>query len=227
MSSQPEALIERLAPRWADLWQSLTHDPGRDLFEALVKAYTEPHRAYHDLSHVSACLTALDEARDLAQDPKQVEIAIWFHDAIYRTTGSDNELKSARWAASELIRSGVARGFAERVSELIQATVHRAQVEDDDARLLVDIDLGILGQPPEIYDRYERDIRQEYRLVPGFLFRCKRAEILEGFLARPRIYNTDFFFQRWEKPARDNLTRAIAALRGRAPESPRTGADRS
>jgi predicted metal-dependent HD superfamily phosphohydrolase len=49
--------------------------------------------------------------------------------------------------------------------------------------------------------------------VPSILFRRKRAEILESFLARPHIYNTESFRTCLEAPARRNLTAAIANLR--------------
>ena len=53
------------------------------------------------------------------------------------------------------------------------------------------------------------------RWVPSMLFRRKRAEILESFLARPQIYMTGPFHKRYEAAARRNLAQAIAALRGR------------
>ncbi|MBI2922085.1 MAG: hypothetical protein HYY18_13450 [Planctomycetes bacterium] len=100
-----------------------------------------------------------------------------------------------------------------RVVALILATRHAEAPSDPDARWLVDIDLGILGADPEAYRRYETAIRREYRLVPGLLFRRKRAELLEGFLARPRLYLTDHFHARLEAPARRNLADAVRQLR--------------
>jgi predicted metal-dependent HD superfamily phosphohydrolase len=94
------------------------------------------------------------------------------------------------------------------------ATKHNAEPTSRDAALLVDVDLAILGAAPERFDEYERQVREEYSWVPGFLFRRKRREILEGFLARPHVYSTDHFLACYEAAARANLVRSIERLGG-------------
>jgi predicted metal-dependent HD superfamily phosphohydrolase len=94
---------------------------------------------------------------------------------------------------------------------MILATKHAALAEDPDTRLLTDIDLAILGAPPARFADYERQIRQEYSWVPDVFFAAKRTEILRGFLARPRIYGTDFFRDRFEARARENLSGTLKA----------------
>lgn len=64
------------------------------------------------------------------------------------------------------------------------------------------------------YREFENNVRQEYSWVPEAVFRAKRAEILESFLARPRIYHSAFFNERHEAAARLNLSAAISTLRG-------------
>ena len=78
--------------------------------------------------------------------------------------------------------------------------------------LLVDVDLSILGQPDERFREYEAQIRREYEWVPEEIFAAKRAEILQGFLARERIYTTDSFFGRFESEARTNLRNSLHHL---------------
>ena len=94
------------------------------------------------------------------------------------------------------------------------ATRHAAPATTPDSQLLVDIDLAILGADERTYAEFEVNVRSEYRWVPAILFRRKRAEILESFLARPQIYSTRSFHERYEASARGNLARAIEALRG-------------
>ncbi len=55
------------------------------------------------------------------------------------------------------------------------------------------------------FDEYELQIREEYAVIPAFLFRRKRRAVLEGFLQRPRIFNTQRFFDLYEVRARENL----------------------
>ena len=90
-------------------------------------------------------------------------------------------------------------------------SLHTAVPVLDDERLLVDIDLSILGAPEDRFTEYERQIRQEYAFVPKWLFRRKRREILKGFLDRPAIYSTPHFHDRLEARARDNLRRVTAS----------------
>jgi predicted metal-dependent HD superfamily phosphohydrolase len=100
-----------------------------------------------------------------------------------------------------------------RVRDHILATRHEAVANDADSRLVVDIDLSILGVDEAAYAQFEVNVRKEYRWVPSLLFRRKRAEILESFLARPEIYTTQLFRDRYEVTARRNLSQAIERLR--------------
>jgi predicted metal-dependent HD superfamily phosphohydrolase len=84
--------------------------------------------------------------------------------------------------------------------------------DGQDAKLLVDIDLSILGASEEIFNEYEKGIRFEYKRVPGFLYKRKRAMLLRSFLTRAHIYLTEAFRRRYEQQARQNLARSIEQL---------------
>ena len=193
--------------RWRELWARLGSRPADGLYEELIGRYREPHRRYHTTRHLDECFALLDAAHALAERPAEIELALWFHDAIYDTRRHDNEQKSADWA-----RRGCPADAADRVHALVMATRHDAVPSGRDAELLVDIDLSILGAAPERFDEYERQVREEYAWVPGFVFRRKRAAILEGFLARPAIFSTPMFFQTLEQAARANLRRSLERL---------------
>jgi len=200
-------------------FEALTRRLGLDLpvdiaFDELARCWAEPHRAYHTTEHLLACLATLDGVRHLADRPDEVEWALWYHDAVYRTRGGGSEEASADLSDDWLARGGAPDDVRGRVRALILATKHDAEPPTPDAALLVDVDLAILGAPPDAYDRYEAQVRREYRWVPGPLFRHKRREVLQGFLERPRLYATDAMRDRLEIRARDNLERAIAALGG-------------
>ena len=74
----------------------------RSLYDALVARYSEPHRRYHTLQHLAECFAAFDEIAHLAEHPADVELALWFHDAIYDTRRSDNEQRSAEQSGRNL-----------------------------------------------------------------------------------------------------------------------------
>ena len=202
--------------RWTTLWRELDAKPADPaVFEQLVARYGEPWRAYHTLQHVRACLHHLDEARHLLQRPAELELALWFHDAINDTQRSDNEELSARWALQHVLEQGLLAGVAARVHDLVLATKHDAPPGEDEGTFLVDIDLAILGQPAAAFALYETQIRQEYSWVEEPAFCEGRARILEGFLQRDSIYHTDHFRERLEHQARRNLERSLSNLRAK------------
>jgi predicted metal-dependent HD superfamily phosphohydrolase len=208
-----------LLARWFEPWHELGLEPPAGCGEEVLDAWAEPSRHYHGLRHLADCLDELEAARELAERPAEVALAIWFHDAVYKATRSDNEAASAGWAqtalceAQDQAEAEIDGWLVERVRRLILATRHDREPETPDERLIVDIDLAILGAAPERYDEYERDIRAEYRWVPKPLFRRKRREILRTFLARPTIYCTARFRDRYEAQARENLERACRLIR--------------
>lgn len=197
--------------RWNQIWRKLDAPivPSETL-EELLNAYSSSDRYYHNLTHIQDCLSIFDETRSLATFPEAVELAIWFHDAVYDPKRSDNEERSAAWAKSAIAHSGLSSDLAEYVSCLILATRHHVAVNDRDTQLLVDIDLSILGREPEIFWQYETNIRKEYAWVPEDLFRQKRISILHSFLERSHIYHLDFYREKFEAQARRNLEQAIA-----------------
>jgi predicted metal-dependent HD superfamily phosphohydrolase len=148
----------------------------------------------------------------LARTPDAVEFAIWLHDAVYDPQATDNEAKSALWAMEILTESGCSEQTATLVRDLILATRHDGEPDFPDARLLVDVDLAILGQSIKAFDRYEKEIRAEYAWVPEPAYIAARCKILERFLGRPRIYFTDRFESLYATQARLNLARALAQL---------------
>ena len=185
-----------------------------DWFGKIVQHYDEPHRRYHNQEHIAHCLAEFRSAPKLTENPAEVEMALWLHDVIYDPKRSDNEEKSVEFARALCRDAEAGDLFEDRVTQLILATKHYAAPANQDARLVVDIDLAILGQSEERFWRYERQIREEYAFVPEDVFRAKRAEILEKFLEQQRIYGTDFFFSRYEERARQNSKMSIQRLRG-------------
>ena len=181
----------------------------------LKAAHAQPPRAYHNLGHVQALL---HHFRDVAagpgwRQPREVALAMLYHDAIYEAGRGDNEARSAQLAREAIARWSPDAGIdAERVAELIALTARHGSLRGDeldaDAALFLDSDMAILGAPPEVFDAYDRGIAEEYRgKVPGFLFRLNRRRFLKGVLAQPRIFFSDFFHQRCDAQARANLRR--------------------
>lgn len=202
------------------LEQSLAHlggSPPGSLGAELLAAYSEPTRFYHDSSHIAVCLQLLDRHRSSALRPDEVELALWFHDAIYDTQRSDNEEQSADWARRSLAAARLPLEVIERIAGMIRATKHH-DANDSDTQLLLDIDLSILGEKPEVFARYDEAIRQEFSWVPDETYRAARLRILQSFLARREIFRTAAFQREFEGRARANLAARIDRLRERTAE---------
>jgi predicted metal-dependent HD superfamily phosphohydrolase len=204
---------EQLRERWDRACAGAGTSHARaECFDQLYAAYKGPDRFYHGIGHIRECLAELDSARELARDPRAIELAIWFHDVVYDGRRTDNEERSAEMARKCLGDLGVADGLREEVRQLILYTRHDREPPDLDGKIMVDIDLASLGRPAEVFDENTRLIRREYPHVADADFARGRRDMLGRFLARPRIYHTDFFRDRYEAKARENLSRALAKL---------------
>ena len=200
--------------RWLTLWQAVSgRGDGGKWFDTLAARYSEPHRFYHTVRHIGECLQSFDSTRHLAVQPVAVELALWFHDAIYDTHAPDNEEQSAQLAVQCLGEAGAGRDLQNAVSDLVLVTKTHEGSTHPDASLLVDIDLSILGASEARFLEYEDQIRSEYAWVPEEIFRSKRAEILERFLARSVIFHTPWFNEKHEEQARSNLKASLDRLR--------------
>jgi len=199
---------------WLRTWQELGL-PQNDLalVHTLLARYAESHRKYHTQQHLEACLKHFETVRHTATHPAEIEVALWFHDAVYEVRGLGNEAQSADWARDVLQMAGASDEVSARVRALVMATCHNAQPQTSDQEILLDVDLAILGSPTPIFDAYEAQVRAEYVSVPETDFRKGRRKILGGFLARNPIFHTPHFSALCEVQARINLIRSIRHLR--------------
>ena len=206
--------LEASLHRFTTLCQRLSLQLSvEDEYARLRAAYDQPPRAYHNLSHISDCLQKFVAARTNFDDADCAEFALWYHDAIYDSTAKDNEERSAELAVAALKSGGASSERIERVNKLILATRHREIPLDDDAQWIVDIDLSILGADTVTFTAYDQAIRQEYAWVPESDYRKGRTSVLRGFLNRRRIFQTEYFFERCEHSARENIVRTIEVLK--------------
>ena len=216
-SALPVDELVRERARFTALWIRVM--PGEyamaeAVYGRLSELYCEPHRHYHTLNHIRHCLREFDRAAALMADPNMVEMALWFHDAIYHPGARDNERRSAdlfrQWTDGRADPV-----FQQRVDDLIMATTHREPPGRDDAGLVVDIDLSSFGLPWEIFERDGRLIRAEFAGVTDDQYYSGHLRFLRSLQDRPTVFSTEFFQQRYESVARENLAQIIADLHAR------------
>lgn len=183
-------------------------------FDRLAAAHSEPHRHYHTLEHVAEVLRVA--GRLPTADPRAVQLAVWFHDAVYDPRAKDNEDRSAALVSEWLNPLGVPADVLARVAEMVRATAHlsgETAPADADTAALLDADLAILAAAEVRYRRYAADVRKEYAWVPDDAYRVGRAAVLEAFLARPRLYRTAVMHEEGDARARENMRTELDALR--------------
>lgn len=172
------------------------------LGEALIRAWDEPQRHYHDQSHLVWLLDEADRRAALIRDPAFVGYAIWFHDAVYLPGEPDNETLSAHWARESIADAALAA----RVARVIEMTKNHAVGDaDGDAALFLDMDIAILGAPWETYCAYAAGIRAEYPHIVDPAFAGGRAAFLEKQLAHARTFRTDIYEGERGEQARANM----------------------
>jgi predicted metal-dependent HD superfamily phosphohydrolase len=205
--------------RWLKLWKSLGATGDAEVsFAELQKGYDAPGRFYHTLRHVRACIEELDGARAICEDPRSIELALWFHDVVYDPRAADNEAQSAQRLAGAAVHMGLDDAVTERAVGMVLQTAHEEAPGDIamDFAVVRDVDLAILGKPPQLFAAYEAAIRKEYAFLPERDYRTGRSRVLGGFLGRKRIYCSDFFRVLYEEAARANLQESVRRLEAAA-----------
>ena len=199
-----------------EAWALLAGDSAtsRTEWAAVVAAWSEPHRRYHDLAHLAAVL-GLVGALPGAADPDAVRLAAWYHDIAYEPERTDNEQVSAARARAGL-RGLVPDARVDEVERLVLLTAgHEPAPDDANGAVLCDADLAVLAGPPDAYATYASAVREEYRHLSDAEFTAGRIAVLKRLLALPMLYRLPAVTDEWTPRARANLTAELTLLRNR------------
>jgi predicted metal-dependent HD superfamily phosphohydrolase len=191
-----------------------------ELRDALLAAYADGDRRYHDTRHLADVLAHLGELRKAGTpfEDLPVALAAWFHDSVYDGE-RDAEERSAVWAEDGLAGL-VEEPVRTEVARLVRLTeTHRPEDDDPNGCALSDADLAILAATPERYGEYQRAVRLEFAHVGEEDFRDGRAQVLRGILAKETIFHTPYARDAWEDAARANLRRELDELEALAAEA--------
>ena len=186
------------------------------LWQEIETAYNSPGRYYHNLFHLEQILAALTPLQIDIEDWDGIRFAVFYHDVVYdikpNATNHNNEQRSADVAEKALSFIGYPQQKIQRVKQHILATERHAITHDTDTNFLIDADLSILGQSWNVYEDYVKKIRKEYDVYPVDIYNAGRKAVLKSFLQMNRLYKTDYFFNLFENPARENISRELGIL---------------
>jgi pantetheine-phosphate adenylyltransferase len=191
---------------------NLKEEQLNDLITILNNQYKG--RAYHNLDHIAHCYQELEWAIsnfNLEKDEyKNVAIAIFAHDIIYgeKKETSDEKL-SAQWLQDYLQSIGHEDLSSVRI---VLSTEHASYKEEKskEEKLMHDIDLAILGSSKKMYQKYTKEIREEYNYVENEKYKEGRLKIL-NILKSKKIYLTNYFVK-YSNSAKTNLENEIKEL---------------
>jgi predicted metal-dependent HD superfamily phosphohydrolase len=179
----------------------------------ILNAYGEHHRHYHNLDHIESCFKEFEEIESKTNYFLLTKFALLYHDYVYIPMYPGNELASGFKAILDATELGLSESNCDIIKFLVCSTIHNEPLHNiEDAKLLCDIDLSIFGKNREEFLGYEKNIRKEFWFLNDEKFCRGRIEILEEFMKRPRIYLTDYFYNKYEKEAKENLRYSIGLL---------------
>ena len=209
-----------------EAWAELAGDSptSRTEWSALIAAWSEPHRRYHDLGHLAAVLGLAGELGTVAADPDAVRLAAWYHDVVYDPTRDDNEEVSAGRAHAGLRDLVPAERVAEVERLVLLTATHDPGPDDANGAVLCDADLAVLASPPDAYATYASAVREEFGHLPDDVFTAGRIAVLEHLLSMPTLYRLPAVTAEWTPRARANMTAELTLLRRRAGGSAGGGA---
>lgn len=222
--------------RLIELYSRISKDIDCSLLEKMVEAvfleYGNPNRYYHTISHIKRSLEQMDAYRLSSLivtgyssffthdtfDYDILEYAIWYHDIVMTGDGKSEEL-SAKRARLDGEQLDLNPNFIEMVEQLILMTKPNAQPMTNVDKVMIDIDLSILGSDRETYTEYVKGIREEYNDVNELDFCKGRYEFLKNeFMCKPFIYRTSNFQRYFEKTAQLNILDEVNMLKRRIEE---------
>lgn len=174
--------------------------------------YSTKSRYYHNLPHLENMFEEIEHVKDKIKNFNTISFSIFYHDVIYDATSKLNEEKSADVAKERLEILGVNNDDIQRIYEQILSTKSHQKSEDEDTNFLLDADLSILGKSSQVYVEYTKQIRKEYSIYLDFLYKPGRKKVLQHFLELESIYKTEFFKNKYETQARENIEFELKSL---------------
>lgn len=208
-------MITELKHRWTQLCNSKGSQLTSQLWDEIETQYSEKSRHYHTLKHLYNMFQAYDEVEALIDHKDAFQFAIWYHDIIYKASKNNNEEQSALVAINRLQKLSLENSQIELIKTLIISTKKHsilAKEHISDNAYLLDIDLSILGSDWNTYQTYCSNIRKEYKIYPTFMYNKGRKQVLKHFLDRDSLYFTEYFKEKFEIQARENIKTELEIL---------------
>lgn len=189
-----------LKNRFETLCQNFTKDKKliHKLWQEIETAHSHESRHYHTLKHLEHLYL------ELPKFDAVTEFSIVYHDIVYDASKKNNEEESAKLCEERLTLLGVPQKLITDTTDLINETKTHEPSSKTNA-LFLDADLAILGSSANIYQSYIENIRKEYAIFNDATYNKGRRKALKHFLEKPNIYQSSYFYDKYEKQAQHNI----------------------
>ncbi|ASV44135.1 hypothetical protein PBI_SCTP2_120 [Salicola phage SCTP-2] len=195
----------------------------------IIQLYGFRHNGYHNLNHIDELLKTLDTHQtDIShedtyklknEDLFALVCVIIFHDVIYIATEGDNEDKSAEIAQHYLRQISVNETQVKIIGDVIRDSKdHIPRFGDYKGgnrrnylgQLMFDLDFTPLGKSYNDFRDDGKRIFNEYsNTVSKEDFNKGRIQFLKSMFEKERIFNLDYFYNRYEVATRSNIQKEI------------------
>ncbi|MDR6464907.1 hypothetical protein [Chryseobacterium sediminis] len=203
-----------LKNQFEQLCSSFTNDQQliNSLWKEIETKYSEKGRHYHNLLHLENMFGEFEAVKSNISDFTAISFSVFYHDVVYDATSKTNEEKSAAKAEKRLAELHLDKNKISIISEQILATKSHQRSDYKDTNYLLDADLSVLGKDFKTYLEYTQNIRKEYSIYPDFLYKPGRKKVLKHFLELESIFKTDYFKQKYETQAKENIAKELQLL---------------
>lgn len=210
----PEAMRDALIERFScDPVQVARHYAGVMPSLTLEQCYSAEGRFYHNLKHIGNCLIEFRAVEATLKNSKAVMMALLFHDIVYDPEAHQllaNE--TASWTLAKQLCAFNEHDDTDIMNHILHTSHSYTGDKNADTDTVCDIDMAILGYSESEFDAYETNIRREYAFASDADYAAGRLNFLRTLLAKTAIFKTDYFKNKYEESARDNIKRLINQL---------------
>lgn len=184
--------------------------------------YRQPHRFYHTEEHLAFMLSLAHELK--LELTVEQELALLFHDAVYRPGSTNNEEDSAcilMYLAEQYKEDRVFTSFISQVDLSIVCQIIRDTKEHTstlkESIPALDLDLAILGAPAEVYQAYSHGIMKEHVGVVTLGTYVQRRlnwlrNMINSRLVEGTLFQLEDFNLRYDQQAFTNMRAEIRML---------------
>ncbi|MFH1769968.1 MAG: hypothetical protein ABH828_00235 [archaeon] len=197
------------------IWSNLClHKNVKDIsqiFAKLKTAYAPYENGFHSLSnHIYPGFKELNKVIDMADFPNALKFAWFFHNSINVPGSKTNREDSISFFYDALKGQGLNDNFFLIVQNDIMATDYvNVEPKTPDEKIMISLDLALLGLPQEQFDRNTGLLRLEHKMYSDEEFKKGVVERFNFFLDKKPIFPIKYFEEKYEAQAKENMTRLI------------------